>query len=237
MSNSYFRFKNFTIHQEHCAMKVSTDACIHGAWTPVPAHARRVLDIGMGTGLLSLMLAQRYANVLIDGIELDEPAAQQAMENVAQSPWAERIKVIADDATTYKFNHAYDVIISNPPFFNDSLLGDTLQRNQARHTITLTYNSLFTIIRNNLNNGGVASVLLPATNTALWESILQQHGWHATSLLFIHPRAGKEANRVVVCCSPVHSTQQLTEHLYIRDSEDGYSADFRQLLGEFYLHL
>src|SRR5690606_2219536 len=97
MSNSYFRFKQFTVHQEHCAMKVSTDACIQGAWTPIGAQVKNILDIGAGTGLLSLMLAQRQPQAKIDAIELDAAAAQQAAQNIAASPWADWVAVITGD--------------------------------------------------------------------------------------------------------------------------------------------
>lgn len=101
MSNSWFQFKRFTIHQDRCAMKVSTDACIQGAWTPLKQGVKRILDIGCGTGLLTLMLAQRTESAIIDAIELDEDAALQAKENVQKSPWKDRIKVIQADVRDY----------------------------------------------------------------------------------------------------------------------------------------
>src|SRR5882724_12429409 len=121
MSNHFFQFKQFTIHQDHCAMKVTTDASLFGAWAEESVRSREpgvrnILDIGTGTGLLSLMLAQRI-NADIDAIEIDEAAAEQAIENTEASAWKERITVINADAKNYSFPKKYDCIISNPPFY------------------------------------------------------------------------------------------------------------------------
>ncbi|MGN6568280.1 MAG: tRNA1(Val) (adenine(37)-N6)-methyltransferase, partial [Flavipsychrobacter sp.] len=142
MSNQYFQFKQFRIEQDKCAMKVSTDACIQGAWTPIHDHVRHVLDIGTGTGLLSLMLAQRDPRMHIDAVELDEQAATQAKENIVSSPFSERIDIIHGDAKEYQANQQYDLIICNPPFFQNSLLGDNSKRNTARHTLSFSYEDL-----------------------------------------------------------------------------------------------
>jgi tRNA1Val (adenine37-N6)-methyltransferase len=138
LGNSYFQFKQFTVHQGDCAMKVTTDACIQGAWTPVQKDEVRILDIGAGTGLLSLMLAQKAPNAIVDAVELNEQAATQAGQNFAGSPWADRLNVICSDIQGYRATHKYDLIISNPPFFNNSLKGPEASRNNARHTTALT---------------------------------------------------------------------------------------------------
>src|ERR1700739_4799939 len=101
MGNSYFQFKQFTIAQDRCAMKVTTDACIQGAWTPLRPGIRRALDVGAGTGLLSLMLAQRNPDIIIDAIEADPAAAAQAAENAASSTWRDRVNIICADARDY----------------------------------------------------------------------------------------------------------------------------------------
>src|SRR5262245_25570320 len=123
MSNTFFQFKQFRIEQDKCAMKVSTDACIQGAWTPIEENVRNVLDIGTGTGLLSLMLAQRKPGIRIEAIEIEEQAYKQAAENVAYSPWAEQIHVIPGDVRNDSLNRKFDLIVCNPPFFQNSLLG------------------------------------------------------------------------------------------------------------------
>ena len=113
-------------------MKVSTDACIQGAWTPVTDNVKHVLDIGTGTGLLSLMLAQRYSNITIDAIEIDADACGQAKENIAASPWADRIKLTEIDINDYAPAQRYDMIICNPPFFLNTLLGSAPSRGSIK---------------------------------------------------------------------------------------------------------
>src|SRR6185369_1848613 len=121
MSNSYFQFKQFTIHQDRCAMKVTTDACLFGAWVAEKVKSQKskiknLLDIGTGTGLLSLMYSQKNSNCTIDAIEINEEAYEQAKENVAASPFAEQVHVMKGDVRTFLLDKKYDLIISNPPF-------------------------------------------------------------------------------------------------------------------------
>lgn len=235
MSNTYFRFKQFTIHQDRCAMKVSTDACIAGAWTNVPAGARRILDIGAGTGLLSLMLAQKHRDIVIDAVELDEHAAVQATENVAASPWAGRLNVIHADASGFRPEEPYDFIISNPPFFNDSLLGHRVERNLARHTQSLSYAVLFDILSNNLSDRGEASILLPFAEHELWKNLLKKNGWSITRKLIVHPTAEKSPNRIVSICSKQIGPGCYEEHLYIRSADGSYTQGFSDLMKPYYL--
>ncbi len=235
MSNTYFRFKQFTIHQDNCAMKVSTDACIAGAWTDLPPGTKRVLDVGSGTGLLALMLAQKYTDIIVDAIELDAGAAAQAIDNSKSSPWGDRINIIQADATVYPFTPTYDFVIANPPFFNNNLLSKADRRNMARHTLSLDYQSLFDILNKCLNEAGVASVLLPCTEHAQWEKLLQDNNWHVIKKLLIHPGEGKPANRVVSICSRNSIITSTEEHLYIRNSNGGYTDVFQQLMYPFYL--
>lgn len=235
MGNSYFRFKEFTINQDSCAMKVSTDACIQGAWTPViKSSSTNILDIGAGTGLLSLMLAQRSNANTIDAIEYDSDAAKQAEDNIKSSPWAERIHIIEADATLYQYNKKYDLIIANPPFFNNSLLGPDSLRNQARHTIGLSYRKLFDVICQNIISDGMASILLPAQHYQEWLKILDDEGWGVKQQLLVHPVEGKQENRVVVVCSSTPGDIS-TEHLYIRQADGSYTAEYQQLMSPFYL--
>src|ERR1700761_5782803 len=188
VSNSYFQFKQFRIAQDRCAMKVSTDACIQGAWTPVDNEVKEILDIGAGTGLLALMLAQRAPGDHIDAIELDVDAAQQAAENVAASPWAASVQVIQGDVTQYLFNKKYELIICNPPFFNNSLLSDSDSKNMARHTGALNYEQLFSAIENNMAAKSVASVMLPVPEHELWEALLNKHGWSVQKKLLVQSK-------------------------------------------------
>jgi len=236
MGNSYFQFKQFKIEQGSAAMKVSTDACIQGAWTEVLSDDGAVLDIGCGTGLLSLMLAQKQARIQIDAVELDAAAALQAAENIAQSPWSNRIRVFNLDIRNFRTERKYDLIICNPPFFQNSLLGPDDLRNQARHNHTLSYQDLFLVIAKHLSGAGRASVLLPAAEHAIWKTIVQQNGWSVYTELQIYPSVHKTYNRVVSIVGPKQQ-EPVLETLQIRDSANSYSAAFTQLLGPYYLKL
>ncbi|MFI5152541.1 MAG: tRNA1(Val) (adenine(37)-N6)-methyltransferase, partial [Chitinophagales bacterium] len=129
MSNSYFQFKQFRIQQDRCAMKVCTDACILGAWfaEKIPSYST-VLDIGSGTGLLMLMLAQKNKSE-IDGIEVDLNTYKQLKENIDQSPWKDQLRVFPGDIRSFSFSGKYDFIISNPPFYEKDLRSDSSARN------------------------------------------------------------------------------------------------------------
>lgn len=236
MGNSYFQFKQFKIEQGSAAMKVSTDACIQGAWTAVLPEDRAVLDIGCGTGLLSLMLAQRQDQIHIDAVELDADTALQAAENVKQSPWNDRINVFQDDIKDFLPEKKYDLIICNPPFFQNSLLGPDELRNQARHNHTLSYQDLFSVIEKHLQPGGRASILLPTAEHTIWETIVKENGWSVYTKLLIYPSVNKTYNRVVSIIGPQQRDIVVTE-FQIRDAANNYSEDFIRLLGPYYLKL
>ncbi len=237
MSNSYFRFKQFTVRQDRCAMKVSTDACIQGAWTPVNASMRRVLDIGAGTGLLSLMIAQRIPSAHIDALELDADAAAQATENVAASPFAERIRIIHADAATWEAPEPYDLIISNPPFFSNALLGPDAARNAARHTAMLDADALITLTRRLLAPGGLASFLWPLQEHRLFSDKAQAAGLFLHQELCIRHRAGANVARVVSVWAWQPAGEVVKETLVIKDGSDAYTQQFAALLSPFYLAL
>lgn len=235
MSNSYFRFKQFNIEQERCAMKVTTDACIQGAWTPLLPQVKRVLDIGTGTGLLSLMLAQRNPDVIIDAVELDSDASAQAKENVLASAWHDRVSVVQGDVCNYPFSHKYDLIISNPPFFNNSLLSDKANKNMARHTESLSYVDLLQAIEMNLSDNGYASVLLPFAEYRVWSKLIQETGWFEFDRLLVKHTPDAAAKRVV-CLFGKQAISAKEETLVIKD--DGvYTQQFTTLLSPYYLDL
>ena len=161
MSNSYFKFKQFTIYQkDNCAMKVGTDGALLGAWCSFPQKGM-ILDIGCGTGLISIMAAQR-TEALVDGVEIDQNAYKQAQENVALTPWKNRINLYFNDFNLFAQNTTtqYDYIVSNPPFFKYSLSPST-SRNNARHTISLNYETLFSKSTNLLKPKGKIAIIFP----------------------------------------------------------------------------
>ena len=237
ISNSYFDFKQFRISQADCAMKVTTDACILGAWTPLSPEIKRVLDIGSGTGLLALMIAQKNKDVIIDAIEIDKDAAQQARANVAASPWADRINVLECDINEYHTGHKYDLIICNPPFFNNSLLSHKQAKNMARHTISLSYENLFDAIKNNLAENGTASILLPLPESTIWEDLVAKKGWHVINTLSVKHRDNAAIKRKVTMINNNNTEIRHSQTLVIQKSDGSYTDVFAKLLAPYYLNL
>ena len=161
MSNPYFQFKQFTVWHDKCAMKVGTDGVLLGAWASV-RNAHKILDVGTGTGLVALMLAQRsLPDADIVALEIDKAAAGQAGENVARSPWKERIEVVQADFRNYQSSDKFDVIVSNPPYFVDSLECPDQQRNAARHNDSLTYEELLEGVAGLLAEDGAFTIVIP----------------------------------------------------------------------------
>jgi len=237
MSNSYFQFKQFNINQDRCAMKVTTDACILGAWTPIPALAKRVLDIGTGTGLLSLMLAQRFPFLTVDAVEIDMAAAEQAKDNIRLSPWPDRINVIGGDARNLPATGQYDVIVTNPPFFQNSLLSQNGARSSARHDVNLSYTDLLTSIKKMLSPLGFAAILLPEIETSILELVAVEYGFQAFQRLFVRHTEHAPVKRVVSLLAKNTPCAAREETLIIKDSRGHYTPHFCALLGAFYLGL
>ncbi len=236
MSNHYFQFKQFRINQERCAMKVTTDACLLGAWPVLADTAIRVLDIGTGTGLVALMLAQRYPNIQIDGIELNPEAAEQAVENVVNSPWFNRINIIRQDIRDFTHLQLYDIVITNPPFFRNSLLGPDMARNAARHTDGLDDRTLLEAAERCLTQHGTIAVLLPLKEFRLFEKLFNGQGWWCNRSLLVRNNADKPDKRVIAIMSRQQSAAVI-EKLTIRDDQNEYTTSFKELLSPFYLHL
>ena len=166
MSNHYFQFKQFKIEQEHCAMKVCTDACLFGAWVVALLAADNtskqieILDIGTGTGLLSLITAQAI-NCVIDAVEMEAAAANQAIQNVSASPFASKINIIQSDVKEWNSQKTYDCIITNPPFFENDLNSPDEKKNLALHSAALNLKDLAAIFENKLTPDGMVAILLP----------------------------------------------------------------------------
>ena len=188
MSNSYFQFKQFIIQQDRSAMKVTTDACLFGAWAAQEVKSKNekvknILDIGAGTGLLSLMFAQKNSSAIIDTIEIDNDAYEQAKENVAASPFSDRINIINGDVKTFSFSKKYDVIISNPPFYENEIKSLNEKKNIAHHHSGLLLEELINIIKLNLAPSGDFYLLLPFKRNKEFKEILLKQDLHIKKLI------------------------------------------------------
>ncbi|MFB9863973.1 tRNA1(Val) (adenine(37)-N6)-methyltransferase [Rufibacter immobilis] len=238
MANSYFRFKQFLIRQDQCAMKVCTDSCVLGAYAHV-ASARRILDIGAGTGLLSLMVAQRTAaETQIEAVEIDPAAAAQAQENIAQSPWAERVRLFPVSLQEFAATRPqpYDVIISNPPFFQASLKSTDTVKNQAKHTETLSFSEIIAFAHQFLAPAGKLHILLPPHEAKVFEAEARLRGFHAQQVLWLEATPGGKLLRAI----HTYARQEVPlnqKTLAVRAPDNSYTPSFRQLLEAYYLIL
>lgn len=237
MSNQFFRFKQFTVHQEDCAMKVCTDACLQGAYTAsYVASAARILDIGTGTGLLSLMLAQRFNEASITAIELDTAAAGQATRNFEAAPWTARMQVINGDARTLESAKNFDLIITNPPFYEGDLKSPDQLRNQAMHATTLSYSALLDVIDQHLSREGVFSVLLPYPPFANFEVLALEKGFFPRKVLHIQQSVKHGKFRTIAVFGRSSAVRD-EETMSIRNAENEYTSAFINLLQPYYLYL
>ncbi|WEK34125.1 MAG: methyltransferase [Candidatus Pseudobacter hemicellulosilyticus] len=237
MANSYFQFKQFTIHQDQCAMKVCTDACVLGAWfaAKVPDFST-ILDIGSGTGLLMMMLAQKTGSD-IHGIEIDLSAFKQLKENINQNSWKERFRIFPGDARTYTFPAKYDFIISNPPFFENDLPSATDEEQVAKHSKSLKLDELLEVINTNLDPFGAFGILLPYHRWEYFHQLAAANGFSLVENLLVkqspqHPffRSILHYSRSKENFSPLHE-------LVIKGEDGAYTEDFTELMKDYYLHL
>ena len=181
MSNSYFRFKQFTVKQDRCAMKVSTDSVLLGAW--VPLHdCKQILDVGTGSGIIALSLAQRNQNAIITGIEIDKEAAFQALSNFRDSPWKDRLKLIHGDFCIHEFPNNFDLIISNPPYFINSFQSPDTKRNIARHNYSnFNYELLFSKSSKLLRDcNGRLAIIIPTSVLEIVHAIAAKYSFSSS---------------------------------------------------------
>jgi tRNA1Val (adenine37-N6)-methyltransferase len=234
MPNSYFRFKQFTIRQDRSAMKVCTDSCILGAWTGARLYgAKRILDIGTGTALLPLMMAQK-SSAVFDSIELDHESFMQAGENIQESPWSERIRVIEGDARRYLFQLKYDFIITNPPFYESDLRSPEQKKNKAKHEESLTLDELISVIRSCLMNNGSFSILLPFHRSDYFEKLASANGFFLYEKLIVHQTPSHPPFRSIFLYGTIKPDQVILNELIIKDSEGKYSREFVELMKGYY---
>lgn len=237
MPNTYFQFKQFKIDQGSTAMKVTTEGCILGAWVALKANSpKRILDIGAGTGLLSLMIAQEQEEAQIDAVELNEAAAMQAEANFSASPWAGRLRLHHTGVQAYDPAKKYDLIVSNPPFFNQSLASPKASINQARHDETLSQSDLVDAIGRHLAEEGRAFVLYPQREFDKFRELAHQRGLYLVRELSIFNSPGSKRFRVIGEYGREEAALKKAV-LNIRDITREYTADFVALLKGYYLGL
>lgn len=239
MPNPYFQFKQFTVYHDRCAMKVTTDACMFGGWV---AHYlsqqdtgdKSFLDIGTGTGLLSLMIAQQ-TKAQIDAIEIDPEAAAQATENVEASPWSARIKVISKDLLHFHPEKKYDQIITNPPFYENEIPSNDPGKQEAHHGEGLLLEELFDWVKNNLKQDGRFHALLPFKRKQAIHTLLSNAGFFVEEWVVIKPTGKALPSRILLRASLKKPKVVYESEEIIANEGNDYSAFFRSLVKEYYL--
>ncbi|PZX20667.1 tRNA1Val (adenine37-N6)-methyltransferase [Breznakibacter xylanolyticus] len=236
MANSWFQFKQFTVHHHLSAMKVGTDGVLLGAWADA-ATATRLLDVGTGSGLLALMMAQRFPHVAITAIDLVDSAVAQACENVLLSPWGERIDVIQVSLQAYAQEpaHRFETIVCNPPYFTNSLTAPDAHRTAARHNHTLPFHELAHGVERLLTSDGNFCVVLPADQYDIICTAMKEVGMIPHRLLRVYPLPHKPAKRVLIEFRRGASHCQ-EDALVIESGERHvYTDAYRALTCDFYL--
>ena len=235
MGKNSFQFKQFTVVQDLCAMKVGTDGTLLGAWADAPIGASQILDIGTGTGLIALMMAQRFPEAQITGIDIDADATKQAQENITASPFANRIMINREDVTKITDKAGYDAIVCNPPYLVDSLTCPQDQRTRARHTVSLTYESLMHTASQLLKTEGILSLVIPADNQDNVESAAAFEGLFLNRICLIKTTPNKLPKRHLVEFRK-HPVEQVRFEEQVLETSPGQRSEwYHNLTKDFYI--
>ena len=240
MGSPCFRFKQFTVWHDHCAMKVGTDGVLLGAWSPLPSRASaRVLDIGTGSGLIALMLAQRmeHSECSIIAIDIAPDAVAQSKINFEQSLWKDRLSSLQCALQDMHTDELFDLIVSNPPYFQSSLKNPNQARATARHTDTLSYRELICHSARLLAKKGILALILPAESDQEILSLAKEYHLMPTHVTYVHSKPGKDARRILMafCHKEITSVSLQTSDFYIESETSPRSEEYQELTKEFYL--
>lgn len=237
MANDYFKFKQFTIHQQHCAMKVTTDGCLFGAWVANELQNTSpnltLLDVGTGTGLLSLMIAQK-TTVPIDAVEIDINASEQAVENMSVSPWCNKLQVFNTSIQDYQAV-PYDYIFTNPPFFDNDLKSADAKRNLALHSSALSLEDLLVNITRLLSPFGHFAILLPYHRVVFFEDLAIANGYHLHKKTLVQQTPKHPYFRGMLIFG-LAKKEAIVDSMVIKE-DNNYTEAFKDLLKDYYLQL
>ncbi|OHU89137.1 MULTISPECIES: tRNA1(Val) (adenine(37)-N6)-methyltransferase [Pseudoalteromonas] len=232
---SGFAFKQFKIQQSNTAMKVSTDGVMLGAWVNLN-NTKYLLDIGCGTGLLSLMCKQRQPDLHVDAVEIDSGAVKDARVNIKRSPWSE-ITVYQGDIQSFECQCQFDVVICNPPYFNNSLKGPSKARNTARHTDSLTFEALINVFLRVSHRESRLAVILPCKEAQQLQSIASANGLSLLRHCLVSSTSEKGPTRSMMEFQYAQPYAIQVEALCIYQQDKTYSGDFIELCKDFYLKM
>jgi tRNA1Val (adenine37-N6)-methyltransferase len=236
--NEYFQFKSFRIEQQHAAMKVTTDGCVFGALVAknLPG-AHKVLDIGTGTGLLSLMYAQLNPKAEILALEIEESTASEAHQNVLNSPWKDQIIIEHQDVKSFQASQLFNLIIVNPPFFERSMKSDAKAKNLAIHDDSLPKQTLAKKLSELLDEKGTAAVMYPLAEMHIFKEEALPLGLQCNQSIILFDMASVEALRAICFFTKSNQVGDQTAQFIIKDEHGQYTPEFTDLLKPYYLYL
>lgn len=235
MPNNYFKFKQFTIVQDGCAMKVGTDGCLLGGWFDC-SGSKNILDIGCGSGLIAIMAAQR-SNATITGVEIDSDAAKQAIENVKNSPWLERIEIVNSNFLEYSTEKRFDTIVSNPPYFVNSLKCDKSSRTLARHSDSLNCKDFFAKCMEISTSDATVSIIIPSDIADEWRTAADENGFSTKRITYIKTTPTKMPKRVLMEFTRENVAGCIETTLIFENGRGEYSEETKTILRDFYLKI
>ncbi|MGJ8591891.1 MAG: tRNA1(Val) (adenine(37)-N6)-methyltransferase [Aquaticitalea sp.] len=236
--NKPFQFKEFTVHQDRCAMKIGTDSVLLGAWTSLENEPHSILDIGAGTGVLSLMMAQRCCSEIIDAIEIDDDAYEQCVDNFELSPWSDRLFCYHASLEEFvdEIEDKYNLIISNPPFYNDTYKSEDEQRDLARFTDAMPFRHLLKSVSKLLSKNGTFSVIIPFSQEKDFIVIASEEHLFPNRILRVKGSPSSDIKRSLIEFSFKEIEADLSE-LIIEITRHRYTEAYINLTKDFYLKM
>ena len=234
-----FSFKQFQIQQDRCAMKIGTDGVLLGSWAPISNNPFSVLDIGTGTGIIALMLAQRSHAEQIDALEIDEDAYEQATDNFENSPWNDRLFCFHAglDEFVEEPEDEYDIIVSNPPFYSEDYKSSNEQRDLARFQDALPFEDLIEAAALLLSENGIFSVIIPYKEEENFIALAQELELYPYKITRVKGTPNSEIKRSLLAFSRHENSDFQTDELIIETARHQYTAEYIELTKDFYLKM
>ena len=234
-----FQFKQFSVNQDRCAMKIGTDGVLLGAWTPINNNPFSVLDIGTGTGIIALILAQRSNAEQIDALEIDEEAYEQSVDNFENSPWSDRLFCFHAglDEFVEEPEDEYDLIISNPPFYTEDYKTENEQRDLARFADAMPFEDLIEAANLLLSENGIFSVIIPFKQEDIFLALTKEYELYPFKITRVKGTPTTEIKRSLLAFSRNENTDALTDELVIETARHIYTPEYIALTKDFYLKM
>ena len=232
-----FQFKEFSVKQDKTAMKIGTDAVLLGAWTRIEQPINSILDIGAGTGVIALQMAQLYDAEIIDAIEIEPNAFEQCVANFENSPWSDRLFCYHTSLQTFanEVEEEYDLIISNPPFYNATFLSDNTKRNQARQTNSLSFSTLIKSVSKLLHKNGYFSVIVPFNSEKQFLDIAEKYSLFPQKITRVKGNANAKIKRSLLLFSFTKMENPIINELILEKERHVFTQEYKTLVEDFYL--